>query len=110
MPDDEEPQQGRESSRSSGRARPPARQRPRQGGEPPRLGNPGADPVKVHRQYLEWHIGGGAPPTPELYAQAIEQFRRIPGAIRAPATETPPVDNRAQPDDQPPEQHEGHEQ
>jgi hypothetical protein len=41
----------------------------------------------VHRQYLERHLGGGAPATPEAYARAIEQWHLLPGAIRTPATE-----------------------
>ncbi|HUC25161.1 MAG TPA: hypothetical protein VMA73_20820 [Streptosporangiaceae bacterium] len=101
MPDDEERHPERGKPHSSGTGEPPARGRRRQDGEPPRRRNPDADPVKVHREYLDWHIGGGAPPTPELYAQAIEQFRRIPGAVRAPATETPAAGNQGQAEDEP---------
>src|SRR5690349_4069019 len=62
--------------------------RPDDGGpETPRLGrNPDADPVQIHRDYVERRIGGGSPPTSEAYARAIEQFSRIPGATRTPST------------------------
>jgi hypothetical protein len=46
--------------------------------------------VRIHRDYVERRIGGGAPPTTEAYARALEQFQRIPGAVRVPAAETTP--------------------
>ena len=53
----------------------------------PELGrNPDADPVQIHRDYVERHIGGGGPPTSDAYARAIEQFSRLPGATRTPST------------------------
>lgn len=49
--------------------------------------NPDADPVKVHRAYVERQLGGGATATPKAYARAIEQWNRLPGAVRGPSTE-----------------------
>jgi hypothetical protein len=54
-------------------------------GQPP--GNPDADPVRIHREYVERHVGGGGEPTPEAYTRAVEQWHRLPGAVTAPATE-----------------------
>ena len=65
-----------------------------EGGKPPDKGeerpvprNPEADPVKIHRDYVERQLGGGAPATPEGYARAIEQWHKLPGAVRVPPTE-----------------------
>jgi hypothetical protein len=50
--------------------------------------NEDADPVQIHREYVERRIGGGAPPTSDAYARAIEEFQQVPGAVRTPPTET----------------------
>lgn len=55
--------------------------------QPPRRGNPGADPVRIHRDYVERRLGGGAPATPEAYARALEQWHQLPGAVSTPPTE-----------------------
>jgi hypothetical protein len=39
--------------------------------------------VEVHRAYLEHRVKGGAPPTPERFRRAIEQFQKLPGAVRS---------------------------
>jgi hypothetical protein len=39
--------------------------------------------VKIHEAYLEHRLGGGETPTPEAYRRAIEQFEKLPGAMRA---------------------------
>jgi hypothetical protein len=54
---------------------------------PPRLGNPDADPVKIHREYVERRVGRGGPATPEAYARALEQWHKLPGAVSTPPTE-----------------------
>ncbi|MDN5795370.1 MAG: hypothetical protein L0H79_06410 [Intrasporangium sp.] len=60
-------------------------------GGPPELGrNPDADPVRIHREYVQRRLGGGAPPTPAAYENALEQWRQIPGAVRGPAGEVHP--------------------
>ncbi|WP_448072128.1 hypothetical protein [Georgenia yuyongxinii] len=50
--------------------------------------DPDADPVRIHREYVERRIGGGEPPTTDAYARALEEFHRLPGAVRQPAAET----------------------
>ena len=45
------------------------------------------DPVEVHRDYVRRQLEGGAPATPEAYARALEQWHKLPGAVRVPATE-----------------------
>jgi hypothetical protein len=51
--------------------------------------------IEIHRAYLEHRVQGGDPPTPERYRRAIEQFQKLPGAVRS----TPP----AMPGEQEPE-------
>jgi hypothetical protein len=50
----------------------------------------GGDPVRIHEEYARHHVGGGAPPTPEAYERAIEQFNKLPGAFRTPTKGSPP--------------------
>jgi hypothetical protein len=58
---------------------------------PPQLGrNPDADPVKIHREYVQRRLGGGALPTPEAYEDALEEWHKIPGAVRGSAGEVHP--------------------
>lgn len=52
--------------------------------------NPDADPVRIHREYVQQHLGGGALPTPEAYERALDQWHRLPGAVRGPAAEVHP--------------------
>ena len=59
-----------------------------QRGQAPRLErNPNADPVRIHREYVQQRIGGGELPTPEAYERAVDQWHLLPGAVRAPASE-----------------------
>jgi hypothetical protein len=59
--------------------------------EPPELSrNPDADPVRIHREYVQRRLGGGALPTPEAYENALEEWHRLPGAVRGPAGEVHP--------------------
>jgi hypothetical protein len=53
--------------------------------------NPDADPVRIHREYVQQRLGGGALPTPQAYERALDQWHRLPGAMRGPATELHPV-------------------
>jgi len=39
------------------------------------------DIVRVHREYVERRLEGGAPATPQAYARAMAQWQRLPGAI-----------------------------
>jgi hypothetical protein len=60
----------------------------------PRLGNPDADPAKIHREYVERYIGGGAEPTERAYADGLQrayadglrQWRNLPGAVSSSAS------------------------
>jgi hypothetical protein len=69
--------------------KPRRRRKPRDGDkkEPARLGNPDADPVRIHREYVERRMGGGAEATTEAYARALKQWRQLPGAVSAPPAE-----------------------
>ena len=57
------------------------------GGKKPTLGNPGADPQRIHREYVERHFGGGEEPTPEAYERALAEWHRLPGAAQRPPGE-----------------------
>jgi hypothetical protein len=69
----------------------------------PTLGNPDADPARIHREYVERHVGGGGPATPEAYEQALRQWHELPGAVS-----TPPAEVRGEPT--PPPEGSGEEQ
>ncbi|SRR6266480_3566233 len=63
----------------------------------PKLGNPDADPVKIHREYVEQRLEGGSA-TPEVYEEALRQWQNIPGAVSRPPAEVPPIpDQPAEP-------------
>jgi hypothetical protein len=95
------PPRKRPTSSGRGRAsdktdRPPDSAGPGGGGgrgrRTPRLArNPDADPVRIHREYVQRRIGGGELPTPEAYERAVDQWHRLPGAVRAPASEVHPL-------------------
>jgi hypothetical protein len=53
----------------------------------PTLGNPDADPQRIHREYVERHFGGGEEPTSEAYERALEEWHRLPGAAQRPPAE-----------------------
>jgi hypothetical protein len=75
-----------------------ARKPPSDGDEdrPPTLGNPDADPVRIHREYVERRLGGGAEPTPEEYARALAEWHKLPGAVSAPPGEVASADTAPQ--------------
>ena len=39
------------------------------------------DMVRVHREFVERRLEGGAPATSQAYARAMAQWQRLPGAI-----------------------------
>jgi hypothetical protein len=39
--------------------------------------------VRIHEAYLEHRLGGGEAATPEAYRRAVEQFQKLPGAMRS---------------------------
>jgi hypothetical protein len=57
------------------------------------LGNPDADPVRIHREYVQRRLGGGADPTPEEYARALAEWHKLPGAVSAPPGEVSAADS-----------------
>lgn len=59
---------------------------------------PYGDPVRIHREYVERHVGGGQDPTSERYRDALEAWGRLPGAVRRPPVEVP--DDDTERDDQ----------
>jgi len=63
----------------------------------------GGDPVRIHEEYVQHHLSGSEPMTPEAYERAMENFRRLPGAVRAPATEVRPRRGKSKPDDDEPQ-------
>src|SRR5260221_8162896 len=46
----------------------------------------GDDP-KRHASVIERRWLGSPPPTPELYARALQQWEKLPGAVSRPATD-----------------------
>lgn len=89
---DKEPRKGNEEQREGGGKQ----------NRPPRQGNPDADPVKIHREYVERRVGRGGPATPEAYARALEQWHKLPGAVS-----TPPTEVRGENAKSPPKQEDG---
>jgi competence ComEA-like helix-hairpin-helix protein len=49
----------------------------------------GGNPVLIHQAFIEHHLEGGTPATPEAYERAREQFQRLPGATRRAADPVP---------------------
>ena len=62
----------------------------------PKLGNPDADPVRIHRDYVEQRLGGGGQATPEAYEEALRQWQDIPGAVSRPPAEVPRPPERSE--------------
>ena len=56
--------------------------------------NPDADPVRIHREYVQERLGGGELPTPDAYERAMDQWHLLPGAVRVPASEVHPLAER----------------
>jgi hypothetical protein len=52
-------------------------------------GHPDADPVRIHQEFIQRHLGGGEPATTEVYERAVEQWNELPGAVRVPPTRLP---------------------
>jgi hypothetical protein len=57
---------------------------------------------QVHKEILERRMRGGAEPTLDAYARALEQWKDLPGSIVRPPTDvTPPsVEEPSEPSDQ----------
>jgi hypothetical protein len=72
--------------------------------EPQGPGRPDADPVRIHEEFTERRRAGGAPATPDAYARAIDQWNKLPGAVRLPSTGPPAGEPTQSPE---PEEEEG---
>jgi hypothetical protein len=46
--------------------------------------------VQLHEAYLEHRLAGGETPSAQLYLQAVERFRQLPGAVRSRPAVSPP--------------------
>jgi hypothetical protein len=57
------------------------------------------NPVDVYREFVEQRKGGGAPPTRQAYDAAMEQWRKLPGAVVGVARDIRPV---TEPPEEPP--------
>jgi hypothetical protein len=53
--------------------------------------------VQVHDAYLEHRLGGGRAAEPAAYERGIEQFEKLPGALRT----TPPTGGSSHEDERP---------
>jgi hypothetical protein len=53
--------------------------------------------VKTHEEYLKHRLGGGEPASPEAYRRAVEQFEKLPGAMRS----TPEIVRPEEPTEKP---------
>ncbi len=60
--------------------------------------------VKIHEAYLRHRLGGGEPATPEAYRRAIEQFEKLPGAMRSTPEKIRPEEPDKKPEDDNPEE------
>ena len=49
----------------------------------------------VHQQIVDRRLSGGAPATADAYANALEQWKQLPGSIVRPPTDEKPLDNPA---------------
>jgi len=59
------------------------------GEEPQGPGNPDADPVQIHREYVERRLGGAERMPPAEFRRVEVQWQDLPGAIRRPPVELP---------------------
>lgn len=46
----------------------------------------GGDPVRIHEEYVKRHLEGGADATLEAYERAVDDFEKMPGAVRTPSS------------------------
>jgi hypothetical protein len=98
MPPRKRPTSGQ--GKGSGKADRPADSAGRSGGggrgSPPESleRNPDADPVRIHREYVQERLAGGALPTQEAYERALDQWHQLAGAVRGPAGEVHPPAER----------------
>ena len=70
----------------------------------PSVGNPGADPVGIHRDYVERHLSGGAEPTSDAYTRARRQWQALPGSVNVPPSEVVAEEPPEEPSEEPSEE------
>jgi hypothetical protein len=81
---DEPPKRGKPAAGGEGTEGGEKRRSPRRRFGPE---NPDADPVGIHRGYVERHLEGGGPATPEAYERALGQWHGLPGSVSRPPAE-----------------------
>ena len=64
----------------------------------------GDEPVRIHEEYVQRHLGGGGPATTEAYGRALKQFRRLPGAVQFPPTQVELRRPESEPDNDEPDE------
>jgi len=47
--------------------------------------------LDIHEAFLKHRLEGGEPPSSQAYARAVEQFQKLPGAIRGKPAFIPPA-------------------
>jgi hypothetical protein len=79
-----------------GNEEPPKRDDDNEKGTPP--GNPNADPVRIHRDFVERRLtgGAGARATQPDYERALKEWHRLPGALVTSPTEIRADDAKAE--------------
>ena len=60
----------------------------------------GGDPVRIHEEYIRYHLAGETPATAETYEQARVQFQRLPGVVQRPPAEAKLRPGDEQPDEE----------
>ena len=53
------------------------------------------DDAARHASIIERRWQGSRPPTAQRYAQALEQWQKMPGSVSRPATDVAPADEKA---------------
>jgi hypothetical protein len=54
---------------------------------------------QVHEEIIARRMEGGAPPSPEAYALALEQWHRLPGSVMRPPTDVLSAAKKSKPPD-----------
>ena len=68
----------------------PRPKEPKEHDERPRVRRAGRERA-VHEEIVARRLEGGAPPTPEAYARALEQWQQLPGSVVRPPTDVTPA-------------------
>jgi hypothetical protein len=105
MPKPKDPDAGHEEREQKARVEHMRHGHQRQGNEPerppdrpedadrPRRRRMGRDHI-VHQQIVDSRLSGGAPATPEAYAEGLKEWQQLPGAVVRPATDEKPQEKQ----------------